>query len=115
MTEIHVLTITHGPMATQESFFYKTKDRAREQRVAFETSQPGEFDFEDDFGNAGMIASTVHSVRQSNMELSLALQGEQSLIQAREQAKLQRRAQSDPTLNLTGGAPLGAVTPFPKR
>lgn len=115
MSEIHVLTITHGPMATQESFFYTAAATAAAQWEAFESSGVGEFTFRDDFGNVGVIAGAVHSVRQSNMEKSLALQGEQSLIQAREQAKLQRRAASDPTLNLTGGAPLGAVTPFPKR
>lgn len=115
MSEIHVITITHGPMATQESFFYTTAATATQQREAFELNPSWEFTFEDDFGNVGCVAGAVHSVRQSNMEKSLALSGEQSLIQAREQAKLQRRAQSDPTLNLTGGAPLGAVTPFPKR
>lgn len=109
MTEIHVLTITHGPVGTQESYFYKTKDKAEEQLSAFEMSGPGEFSFSDDFGNIGSIASTVHSVRQSNMEKSLELSGEQSLIQAREQAKLQRRASSDPVLNLTGGASGGGL------
>jgi hypothetical protein len=114
MTEIHVLTITHGPVGTQESFFYKSKEAATSQRSAFELSNAGEFNFEDDFGNIGSIASIVHSIRQSNMEKSLDLQGEQSLMQARAQAKVSRAAASDPVLKL-GGAMPGQVHPFPGR
>lgn len=111
MTEIHVITVTHGPVGTQESFFYKTEKKAKDQfDTAPLTSEV--LMFKDDFGNEGYINGIIHAIRLSNMEKSLEIQIEQTLMNARAQAKASRAAQSDTVLQLAG-APAGAVSPFP--
>ena len=110
MTDIFVLTITHGPRATPESFFFKSLKAINAQYDLFISESVGGI-VEDDYGNVGWIASDVHSVRISNMERSMEVQMEQGLMTARAQAKGQRLAAADPTLKL-GGMQAGQVMPF---
>jgi hypothetical protein len=102
MSDIWVLTITYGPRATQDSLFYKTEARAKDQQnVAFDGGV-----FEDDFANVVNVLGAIQGVRLSSMEKSLEVQLEQAIMSARSQAAAQRRASADKSITLGGGLPV---------
>ena len=109
MSDIFVFTIVYGPTGSSESYFYKDLKTAEKQMGLF-GAEDG-FLITDDFGNQGRIIGDVLSVRISNMEKSMKINTEQSLLQARAQARFQRLCAADPTLKL-GGGPAGQVLPF---
>ena len=96
MSDIFVIAINYGPNGAVENFFYKSRLVAQKQLDEF--GHLDGYTLVDDFGTEGRVVGEVHSVRLYSMEKAMDLQVENSIMQAKGQAKLQRRSAADPEL-----------------